>query len=389
VAVPGEPHDDVLRPLLDAARRMLPRAADWFDAHTHIGQDDPDGVTGTADELLAALDRAGQRRALVFAMHEPGGYPPANDRVRDQAERSRGRLAWLGRVDPNDRGAVAEASRCLRAGARGIKLHPRSDRFGLPHPVVDEVAALVAAQRGIVLVHAGRGIPKLGPAAVALARRHPELRLVLAHAAISDLGLLVEPSAGLPNLFFDTAWWQVWDLLHLFAHVAPARILYASDIPYGSGVVAGLGCLRVAGEVGHGGEVLAAVIGGQLTRLLDGDEPLDLGPAPGPPRPEARRLEHERAVAYLTAAVQGAFRGGDPSEALALARLACQSPAGDPVLARVDELASVAQELSGDAGGRETGAAGLADEAGPTRWPGIYAVLGAQLVAGTPHVPVV
>ncbi|MDP9401066.1 MAG: amidohydrolase family protein [Actinomycetota bacterium] len=378
MAVPGEPHDDVVRPLYEAARRALPAGATWSDAHTHVGQDDPDGFTGTAGELLAALDRAGHRRALVFPMQEPAGYPPANDRVRLDAEASGGRLAWLGRIDPNAPRAIAEARRCLRAGARGLKLHPRSDAFGLPHPVVDEVAALVAAERGILLVHAGRGIPNLGEAAVALARRHPDLRLVLAHAGISDLGWLVEPARELPNLLFDTSWWQVWDLLQLFAHVPPARILYASDLPYGSGVMAGLLCLRCALEVGLEGDVLAAIVGGQLERLLAGEPPLELGPPPGPPRDEPRRLDLDRAVAHLTAAAQATLRGGDPAEALALARLACQSPHGDPVLACVDGLAARAQEAQDGA-----------PPGGPERWPGLYAVFAAHLVAGTPHVALV
>src|SRR5438105_8537085 len=30
---------------------------DWFDAHTHIGDQDPDGQRATADEILEGLDR--------------------------------------------------------------------------------------------------------------------------------------------------------------------------------------------------------------------------------------------------------------------------------------------------------------------------------------------
>ena len=54
---------------------------DWFDAHTHIGQNDPDGRKATPEEIIGGLDAAGHRRAMVFAMHEPDGYPAANDAV--------------------------------------------------------------------------------------------------------------------------------------------------------------------------------------------------------------------------------------------------------------------------------------------------------------------
>ena len=53
---------------------------DLFDAHTHIGGNDPDGYKQTPDELLEALDPAGAR-AVVFPMHEPDGYRAANDAV--------------------------------------------------------------------------------------------------------------------------------------------------------------------------------------------------------------------------------------------------------------------------------------------------------------------
>jgi len=50
------------------------------------------------------------------------------------------------------------------------------------------------------MVHAGRGIPALGRDAVALARRHPGARIVLAHAGISDLSWIWAEARGLPNL---------------------------------------------------------------------------------------------------------------------------------------------------------------------------------------------
>ena len=52
-----------------------------FDAHTHLGQNDPDGMKQTPQELLATLNGAHARGAFVFPMHELDGYPAANDMV--------------------------------------------------------------------------------------------------------------------------------------------------------------------------------------------------------------------------------------------------------------------------------------------------------------------
>jgi uncharacterized protein len=344
--VNGSDFDPRLSPVYLDGRDVLGEA-EWFDAHTHIGQNDPDGRKATAEEIIGGLDQAGHRRGMVFAMHEPDGYSAANDAVLAAAAASGGRLVPLARIAPNDPGAVAEAERCLAAGAAGFKLHPRSDEFGLPHPVVDEVVALAHERRAPVLFHAGRGIPHLGEAVVDLARRYHGARLILAHAGISDLGWIAEDATKLDNLFFDTAWWNVADQLQLYATIPPGRILYASDMPYGPGIFAAFCFLRVARAVGHAPDALRAIAGGQLARVVAGEDPLDVGPAPGVHAVGERVIEAERVVSYCSVSLQLAFRGLDPAEPISLARLACQTRRDGDVgslLRYVDGLLTVAQE---------------------------------------------
>src|SRR5512139_1560959 len=163
----------------------LPEGTEWFDAHTHTGQSDPDGMRATAAEILAGLDVAGHRRALVFTTMEPDGYPAANDRVLAEAADSGGRLLPLARLDPHDT-PVAEAERCLDAGAVGLKLHPRAERFAMHDAGIEDIVRLADERRIPIMIHAGRGIPALGRDTVELAGRYPGARLILAHAGISD-----------------------------------------------------------------------------------------------------------------------------------------------------------------------------------------------------------
>jgi predicted TIM-barrel fold metal-dependent hydrolase len=374
--VRGESMYAVLEPYLEYELERFGEL-ELFDAHTHIGRNDPDGFSAEPQEILDAMDAAGQRRALLFAMQEPGGdYRPANDEVLSACAASAGRLLALARVDPKVAGAVDEARRCLDAGAVGVKLHPRSDAFGLPHPVVDELAALVGERRGILLFHAGRGIPNLGEDALSLATANPGLRIVLAHAGISDLGAIADAVGELHNVFFDTAWWQVSDLLALYCHVAPGQILHASDMPYGPGMFAAWADLRLGAAVGLSDDAMRSIAGGQLSRLVAGEDPLDLGPAPGVGALGPRLPAAERAIAYLCAATQLGFRGCDPDEALALARLACQTAGpGDPsaqVLAHVDRFAALSQRLYAE------------DPEDRTR--SALAAVSGQLIAGTARV---
>ena len=310
--------DAIMAPWWERLRHDVGGLA-MFDAHTHIGADDPDGTAQTPEQLLAALARA-DARAVVFPLHEPSGYPAANDRVLEAAAASGGRLVAFCRVDPHA-DAVAEARRCLEAGARGIKLHPRAERFTLGEPAVRELVALAQERHACVLIHAGRGIPALGRDTVRLSGEFPGARLILAHAAISDLAWLWRVLPEHPNLFVDTAWWDPADMIALFTLAPPASLLWASDSPYGLPLTSATSHLRLALQAGLAPEALRSIAGGQLARLLDGREPADAGPAPGAPRPLDPLLE--RTVSHLAQACARTFVLASPEEPVALARLAC------------------------------------------------------------------
>lgn len=318
-------------PLLTRLRTRVSELA-LFDAHTHLGRNDPDGYRQEPAELIAGLE-ACDARAVVFAMHEPDGYLDgvANDEVLAAAEASAGRLTPFCRVDPNaGERAVAEARRTLEAGARGIKLHPRGECFTLGHPMVTPLVALAHERSLPVLVHAGRGIPALGAHAIELAERFPQARLILAHAAISDLAWLWRELPSHPNVFVDTAWWNPVDVVALFTLAPPGQVLWASDSPYGAPAASAVQGLRCAIQAGLDGDQLRGVGGGQMARLVAGEAPLDLGPPPGA---GALALDPtlERVVSHLCATAGRAFGRADHSETLALARLACAVSDSDPV----------------------------------------------------------
>ncbi len=314
---------DALRPWTELALEQVP-GIEVFDAHTHIGQNDPDGMHQTAEELLAGLQLAGARGAFVFPMHEPDGYPHANDEVIRDARESDGRLVPFCRVNPHEN-PVPEAERCLEIGARGIKLHPRAEQFTLDHPEVRRLAALADERTVPILIHAGRGIPALGLHAVELAEEFPGARLILAHAGISDLSWIWRVAPDLPNLLFDTAWWIPADLRALFSLVPPGQIVFASDAPYGATAFSIAFQLRTALQAGLSGEQIRSVTSEQALRVAAG-EPLLPGGEPVGEQEHPPHVLLDRVAEFLLISVMGAMRGGDPTEGLALARLACDVP---------------------------------------------------------------
>jgi predicted TIM-barrel fold metal-dependent hydrolase len=304
-------------------REQVP-GIELFDAHTHLGQNDPDGMKQTPEQLLAGVRRARAKGCFVFPMHEPDGYPPANDFVIGHARDSEGLLVPFCRVDPGD-GAVAEAERCLAAGARGIKLHPRAEQFPMDHPVVRDLVALAHERSLPVLIHAGRGIPALGEHAVELAGAFPDARLILAHAGICDLSWIWRVAPDHPNLLFDTAWFMPADLLALASLVPPGQLLFASDAPYGNTLGSSAIMLRLLLQAGLSAAQMRSVASEQSLRIAAGEPLQPCGPAVGE-REHAPHLLLDRVAEFLLLGIILTMRGGEGSEMLALARLACDVP---------------------------------------------------------------
>jgi predicted TIM-barrel fold metal-dependent hydrolase len=316
---------ELLSPWTEIVTDQVP-GLELFDAHTHVGFNDPDGMKQSPEELVAGLERASARGAFMFPFHEPDGYPAANDVVIAAAGEHDGLLVPFCRVNPHN-GALEEAERCLDAGARGIKLHPRAEKFTLDNAGVRPLIALAHERQLPVLIHAGRGIPALGLHAVELAGEFPDARLILAHAGICDLSWIWRVAPDHPNLLFDTAWWMPADMLSLFSLVPPGQIVFASDAPYGATAVSAAFQLRSALQVGLSPEQIRSIASGQSLRMAAGEPLLSVGPAVG----EHERAPHvllDRVSEFLLLGAIATMRGGAEAatEMLALARLACDVP---------------------------------------------------------------
>src|SRR5271165_1693558 len=134
---------DAIAPFLAEVERLRPTDAEVLDAHTHLGLDE-DGRSLTLEQLLSQLDAAGASRACVFPLHDPERTPAyrlPNDRVLAWAAQSDGRLAPFCRLDPAEE-PLREGERCLAAGARGIKLHPRAQDFDFDGEEMSSIFAL-------------------------------------------------------------------------------------------------------------------------------------------------------------------------------------------------------------------------------------------------------
>jgi predicted TIM-barrel fold metal-dependent hydrolase len=257
-------------------RKELPTDAEIFDAHVHLGND-IDGFRGTYEELERILDANGISRAFMFCMDEADrhpGFKAPNDRTLEHAKRSEGRLIPFVRLDLAE-DPIAEAERCLDLGARGIKLHPRAQRFLLNDERLAPVFALAAERNVPILIHGGRGLPPIADNLARLTDAYPDAQLIIAHAGIADLAGLAGHFAGKAGVFFDTSVWSPVDLLDFFHQVSPEQVLYASDYPYGRQPSSLLIALRTAKVGGLDEDQLREMLAGNANRIANGEPPLE------------------------------------------------------------------------------------------------------------------
>jgi predicted TIM-barrel fold metal-dependent hydrolase len=253
-------------------RRTLPEGA-IFDAHLHLGHD-IDGMVGDYDQLEALMDTYGISRAFMFCLDEPDREPSftaANDRTLAFAERSGGRLIPFVRLDLNE-SPIEEAKRALDLGARGIKLHPRAQKFTATDERLAPVFALASERRVPILIHGGRGLPPIAEGLRALVDRYPGATLIIAHCGIADLAELARYMAGRKGVLFDTSTWSPIDLLDFYRLIPPEQVVYASDYPYGQQPSSLLIALKTARVAGYSDDQVRALLAGTANALADGGE---------------------------------------------------------------------------------------------------------------------
>ena len=225
---------------------------------------------------------------------------------------------------------LEEAQRCLDRGARGIKLHPRAQRFLLNDERLAPVFAVAAERRVPILIHGGRGLPPIADHLARLHDRHPEAPLIIAHAGIADMAGLAGHMAGRRGVFFDTSVWSPVDLLDFFRQIPPEQVLYASDYPYGQQPSALLLTLQTARRAGLDEHQLRAVLWDNAERIVRGEEPAE------PTQPQGsgvftQSMTLARIHQYLSMATPLLWtRQPDTIGVLGLALNACSEPDSHP-----------------------------------------------------------
>lgn len=272
-------HTHLFPPEFARARAALAARDPWFSLTYGDGR----ARMAVAEELIASLNAAGIAGAVVcgWPWRDNGLCRAHNDYLLDVAAHYPDRLRVLATVAPLASAvAVAEAARCLDAGAGGIgELNADAQGFDLaaPAPLAD-LAALLAAHDRPLLLHASEPLGHLYPGKGAatpdrLLRfilAYPDLRIVAAHwgGGLPFYELMPEVAEATRNVWYDSAASTYLYRFAIFAHVAalvgPERIVWGTDFPLLKQAL----FLRRTRAVGLAPEALALVLGGNARQLF-------------------------------------------------------------------------------------------------------------------------
>jgi predicted TIM-barrel fold metal-dependent hydrolase len=229
-------HTHITSPEIIARRdEYLVRDA-WFrDLYAN-----PQARLSSAEDLIAAMDRASVTQAIVFGFgwrdHEL--CVQDNDYVMESVARYPERLVGFGIVNPAV-GAVAvrEIERCAAGGLLGVgELMPDGQGYRLDDekamaPIVEVVTDLDM----VLLTHCSEPVGHLYPGkgtvtpdeVIRFARLFPDATLVCAHWGGGTVfyELMPEVARLMHNVYYDTA------AFSLAARWAPGKVLFATDYP--------------------------------------------------------------------------------------------------------------------------------------------------------------
>ena len=158
-----------------------------IDCHTHIGSD-KDGHYAGEKQFIAQMQKSQINKAIVFPLNEPShkNFSEPNKRVFKFYKSNPEMIVPFFRLDPRSKWKEEYNKRVLE-GFRGIKLHPRSQRFEIGSENAMKIYEKAERNGMPVIIHTGFGLSNISADIKLVSESFPKLKLILGHAAFVDL----------------------------------------------------------------------------------------------------------------------------------------------------------------------------------------------------------
>ena len=204
------------------------------DSHTHLGAD-IDKHSLAPKQLIAMMEKAGIDKAISFPLNNPRyskTFSIPNDSILRASKRYPNRIIPFFRLNPNNDKWKAELKKRAEQGFRGIKLHPRSQRFRINSKNAKEIFSEAEKKNLMLIIHTGFGVDRLAEDVAEVSRTFSKVRLILAHSAFPDMHKVIRKVSQRKNILFETSSLRTFDIFDLLKKVSYKRVIFGSDTPY-------------------------------------------------------------------------------------------------------------------------------------------------------------
>ncbi len=206
-----------------------------IDAHMHLGEDLLFNSDDSEETLLRTMDEHGISAQVVQPGIVARDQVKAHERIRRFADRNPGRCYGVAVFNPLME--EAEYGRLVRwavkdLGFLGIKLHTNAFCMAPGHPAARKIYSVAEELDIVVMVHTGNGLPNALPSLlIPVAREHPKLRIVVAHAGGGTFGAdAIVAAETCPNLYLETSWVTSYDLAAMVKRLGEQRVMFGTDL---------------------------------------------------------------------------------------------------------------------------------------------------------------
>jgi hypothetical protein len=243
----------------------------FFDCNAFFGLPmvRPLAPVPTTDDLLAAMDRAGVERALVWHIAQHDVSPQVGNRLLADEIGDQPRLTGCWTILPNQTREYPPVSVFLQqmreCGVRALRIFPGSHRFLANAVSMGDWLEALVERRIPLLVSLRRGLEWRD--LYALLAEFPDLVCVICDHGCWGMDRMFRPLLErYPNVYVDTAQYLLdGGIEALVADYGARRVLFGSGFPesYIGGMMMALKHARIPDEA------KVAIAGGNLARVLE------------------------------------------------------------------------------------------------------------------------
>lgn len=230
---------------------------------------------GLVDQLTDRFDEWGVDKGVMLSIAtKPSQQRIINDWAAEIG-RENERIIAFGTVHPDAEDALEEIERIKELGLHGVKLHPDYQSFMADDPKLDDIYELLTEVGLPVIFHAGFDCmsPELihcpPERALRMIKRHPKMKVVLAHLGGNDMwDEVCDLLAGIGGeVYFDTSFTAACPdglMKSIIEKHGFERILLGSDCPWESTQK----MIEKLMRLGLPDDAFKAILGGNAQRLL-------------------------------------------------------------------------------------------------------------------------